>query len=856
MSHDEPSSDRKRKAVEESEVAIHSDDRNPKKSKAPTTSLDSMTLSQIDSLHGGKTATKTNPKAKAKSQLKAKPLTERAKKAQNARETKYLTRIFSNTDKGAVDRYVNDPLKAVAECEAESKLPASERYSRKGVPVPGRRIEGRCPNCQWDGRADSAPSKVHLLADLEPPTFELAGIEYVDYDQEWPSVCRSSWNQQRKHHEQKHIEIARENWPLALRDRQSRRGLPLTTEEKKQRRRDAQREVRKHKREVEEKEKETSSPSSSEEEQGQEEQEDEEEQDQEEQEDEGEKSASNTPEQEASMRRIEKMIQDLSGSNNEKVVTALIALSMDIRKDPTTRNNMLALDGCDALLQLLKNCLDRAIGEIPACDQVTKLNELAELTTLNKTLRVVTNLTFRHEESKVGITAIGGVEAVVKVMKTFPKCHTLQDNACIFLLNLTCHNRATGKKRAAESGGIEVLVAAINNHLGSPILCGYACRALRSIIRGNKKNAEQLKCLGGEAAISKIWTKWPDLDKAHGVLQYLTAHMTSSRPTVRNSCKSSEVVIASPKVLAFSSQPPEPKARPELVSQQPKNDHKCKSTGAPDAANTNAYQESSSAPFSSQAPVTSRSLPVVEEPTSRLQHPSPFEEQGTVLAVESSTEKRAEPQAEVQTEVQPSTSTKHDEIVLERQESVAQDVFPIDNNDQVRHDNTNGDDDASLAPIPSIQAPEAVVGRYDCKCKNTFNVTILEATDEGESNATKVVTRNIYSLRERKPQNARLDTTERDSAADTGAAFNTEGEDSTSNADPVDQIQSIGTLVQDILYSDNVAFGAALYALHVDLVKDLTRWDYFVAVSGCFAVVPIMWFVVKELICWVFEESG
>jgi hypothetical protein len=145
--------------------------------------------------------------------------------------------------------------KVIADMEAASKLPASERYSRMGVPIDGRRIEGRCPNCEWDGRADNTPSKVQQLADLIPPIFQLDGIDYVDYDHEWPSSCRSSWNQQRRHHEKVHAEIAREDWPFALRDRQSRRGLQLTKEEKKERRRVARREVRQLKREVEEKEK-------------------------------------------------------------------------------------------------------------------------------------------------------------------------------------------------------------------------------------------------------------------------------------------------------------------------------------------------------------------------------------------------------------------------------------------------------------------------------------------------------------------------------------------------------------------------------------------------------------------------
>jgi hypothetical protein len=46
-------------------------------------------------------------------------------------------------------------------------------------------------------------------------------------------------------------------------------------------------------------------------------------------------------------------------------------------------------------------------------------------------------LTFQHDESKVGITAIGGVEVVVKAMKTFPWYQALQVNACSSLVSLT-----------------------------------------------------------------------------------------------------------------------------------------------------------------------------------------------------------------------------------------------------------------------------------------------------------------------------------------------------------------------------------------------------------------------------------
>jgi hypothetical protein len=93
--------------------------------------------------------------------------------------------------------------------------------------------------------------------------------------------------------------------------------------------------------------------------------------------------------------------------------------------------------------------------------------------------------------SRVGITAIGGVEAVVKVMRTFPKCHDLQKCATIALCNLV-HNNSIGKNKAVESGGLEVLLAAVNNdldnnNLDSAFFCQKACWALKIIVFGTRK---------------------------------------------------------------------------------------------------------------------------------------------------------------------------------------------------------------------------------------------------------------------------------------------------------------------------------------------------------------------------------
>jgi hypothetical protein len=796
--------------------------------------------------------------------------------------------------------------------------------------------------------------------------------------------------------------------------------------------------------------------------------------------------SSSAREQEASFMSTKEKIQAFSSSVDAEVDAALATLSVDVKRDPATLEYIVAAGGCRALVQLLKICLQKAIDRVPAGNRVTEISDFTELTILHNTLLLIISVTLDHDEIKVGIAAIGGVEAAVKVMRTFPKCQALQYEACGALMNLA-HKNTSGIEKVIVSGGIKVLLATVDNHLSSSHICRRACKVMCSLIRDNKERTELLIRLGGGATVAKVSTKWRNNDEVHEVVQYLAARMTACQPTVRSSCKSSEAMVDSPKVstgslkvlaplfspaatlqktpvrprrirlfrpnrdllvsstsLQIASAPhrrevlvvpsnprngsqlkpkatpmpqpktkatplpkakamplpkakatplPKAKATPELVSHQPGNDRKCKSTEALEATNMNADPESSLVPSFSRV-VTSGSVPIVEVPMSRrLQQSAPVEEQGTIIAVGSSSEKRVQPEA------QPSTASKNNEVLSELQESLEQDVFPIGNNDELHRNNTNVDNgnddnanegDASLAPIPSIRptaswkaawkemesmngwtlltggrpylyvkpgrhtrlgelklgidyfdteadvqtfarqhygwigsdddnrervdqyaerfissqstlgvyhsssngvcpspkvqvwhckprndsqfkpeqksqhlgndrkcmsmkVSEKGVGRHDRECQNTDIVTILEANGEGLSNTQRVVTRNNRSLRERKSHNARTNT-ERHSTVDTASASNTEHEESASNTEPVDQIQSIGAVIQDIFYSDNIGFDAALHTLRADLAEDATTWDLLVAVSGCFIVVPIMWLLVKEMLRWVSKE--
>jgi hypothetical protein len=136
----------------------------------------------------------------------------------------------------------------------------------------------------------------------------------------------------------------------------------------------------------------------------------------------------------------------------------------------------------------MKNYLDKSIARILACDQVTELNELTELTTLHKTLNTISSLMCNHFLGRTYIHEIGGIESVIKVMKTFPKCRALQVSACSVIYNYLAYN-INAAKVMKESDGIEVLLAALNNHyLSSAEGCDSICWSLCHIVCGSREN--------------------------------------------------------------------------------------------------------------------------------------------------------------------------------------------------------------------------------------------------------------------------------------------------------------------------------------------------------------------------------
>jgi hypothetical protein len=94
------------------------------------------------------------------------------------------------------------------------------------------------------------------------------------------------------------------------------------------------------------------------------------------------------------------------------------------------------------------------------------------------------------------------------VMTAFPACQPLQWIACVPVRNLA--HCDIGKKKALDNGGMEIVLAAITNHVESAVVCESALYALVNMIKGSQKNTETLIGLGGAAVLVQVKNKWPD----------------------------------------------------------------------------------------------------------------------------------------------------------------------------------------------------------------------------------------------------------------------------------------------------------------------------------------------------------
>jgi hypothetical protein len=154
-----------------------------------------------------------------------------------------------------------------------------------------------------------------------------------------------------------------------------------------------------------------------------------------------------------------------------------------------------------------------AMKTIPLRNQLNDFRLRVATGRLSKAFIIISNMTHRYPRSMSDFNSIGGVEVLVKVMKTFPKHHPwVQLRACNALCNLTAC--PVGRKRADEAGAIEVLLTTIKSYPGNKYIFLYGCRTLTNMCASSFERNKQLIELGGIAT-------WPDDAEARAVAKGL-----------------------------------------------------------------------------------------------------------------------------------------------------------------------------------------------------------------------------------------------------------------------------------------------------------------------------------------------
>jgi hypothetical protein len=200
---------------------------------------------------------------------------------------------------------------------------------------------------------------------------------------------------------------------------------------------------------------------------------------------------------------IGKLIQALTCSNGAVVDAALDVMYRYSKHDFGSPSwaKIAAVGGCFGLVQIAKKSLEMAIEIIPLRNQVNDSHLRVITGRLNRACIIISNMTYAYPKSRYGINSIGGVEVLVKVMKTFPKHPWLQLRACNALCNLTAC--PVGRGRAGKVGAIEVLLTTIKSHPENKYIFLYGCRALINMCETSFERTKQLIDLGGIST-------WPD----------------------------------------------------------------------------------------------------------------------------------------------------------------------------------------------------------------------------------------------------------------------------------------------------------------------------------------------------------
>ena len=139
---------------------------------------------------------------------------------------------------------------------------------------------------------------------------------------------------------------------------------------------------------------------------------------------------------------------------------------------------------------------------------------------LKNACKALKNLSEANDDNRKRIAQAGGIETVVRVMNENPTAELLVEHACIVLAHLSWHNdqqnhEASNERRCliGESGGVEAILGAMQQHPTAAVLLKYACWALQNLCVGNNDdNKQRIAQAGGVQAVVQAMNGHPSAE--------------------------------------------------------------------------------------------------------------------------------------------------------------------------------------------------------------------------------------------------------------------------------------------------------------------------------------------------------
>ena len=132
----------------------------------------------------------------------------------------------------------------------------------------------------------------------------------------------------------------------------------------------------------------------------------------------------------------------------------------------------------------------------------------------------------KSPRAKLTTVEVGGIEALVAAIKTFPDSESLSYNACCVLwILLNDKDRPEDRLRFLQADGIRIVVDSMKKHRRSLQQQEACCGAIMALASGDDVAHAAIKEAGGIDALGEAMVAHPDCGKLHHNVSLALEHI-------------------------------------------------------------------------------------------------------------------------------------------------------------------------------------------------------------------------------------------------------------------------------------------------------------------------------------------